>query len=64
MAKVRNIKRCEGCPKWIRSTKEIVFCEECTRLNAMMNSLWKTPEMPELAELGRLIDSFPTKVTK
>ena len=45
MAKVRNIKRCECCPKWIRSTKEIVFCEECKRLNAMINSLWKTPDI-------------------
>ncbi len=63
MKKIRSIKRCETCPTWIGSKKDVILCDECTRLQAMMQSLWKTPEMPELAELSRIIDAFPTSIT-
>jgi hypothetical protein len=59
-----NIMRCEGCPKWVRSLKDTMFCDDCLKLNAVLNESWQKPQMPELSELKRLIDSFPTKVTE
>ena len=64
MARVNNVMRCESCPKWVRSLKGTMFCDECLKLNAILNELWKKPQMPEMENMERLIDSFPTKVTK
>jgi hypothetical protein len=41
MARVNNVMRCESCPKWVRSLKGTMFCDECLRLNEILASLWK-----------------------
>jgi hypothetical protein len=64
MARVNNVMRCESCPKWVRSLKGTMFCDECLKLNAILDELWKKPQMPEMENMERLIDSFPTKVTE
>jgi len=43
-----NITRCEGCPKWVRSLKDTMFCDDCLRLNQVLASLWK-PTKPSKA---------------
>ena len=39
-----NITRCEGCPKWVRSLKDTMFCDDCLRLHQILESLWKSEQ--------------------
>jgi hypothetical protein len=54
MARVNNVMRCESCPKWVRSLKGTMFCDECLKLNAILDELWKKPQMPEMENMERL----------
>jgi hypothetical protein len=63
MARVNNVMRCESCPKWVRSLKGTMFCDDCLKLNAVLNESWQKPQMPELSAIEELIASFPTAIT-
>lgn len=58
-----NITRCEGCPKWVRSLKDTMFCDDCLKLHEVLNESWQKPQMPELSAIEELIASFPTAIT-
>ena len=63
MTKFKNLKRCEACTQWIRALKATMFCDECLKLNSILEESWQKPQMPELSAIEELIASFPTAIT-
>jgi hypothetical protein len=41
-----------------------MFCDDCLKLNAVLNESWQKPQMPELSAIEELIASFPTAITE